>query len=159
MTSIPVSPVFSRVWWSVCIGGVTGRGAGGDRPPEPWVAYSAHSLPCSSSLFSHYLLLPHLQRPSQALGEACQCWQGPTRPPANTQGETHTWIVTGCCWVKKCTIVTVMWYHSHLSLLSHESLHKRAKYHLCVLVSVSYGDAVNCKRVRLKSYRCEHTSF
>lgn len=174
--SFPFSPVSSRVRWSVCIGGVIGRGARGDRPPEPWVAHSAHSLPGPSSLFSHYLLLPHLQCSSQTLGETCKCWQGPTRPPANTQGEKHTWIVTrGCYWVKKkvhdcdndssfsyfphiCSYLKCNIIHIYLPY-QHESLHKHAKYHLCVLVSVSHGDAVNCKRVRLKSYRCEHTSF
>lgn len=62
--SFPFSSDFFRVWRFVCIGGVVGRGACCDRPPHPWLADSAHSLPCSPSLLSHYLLLPHLQCPS-----------------------------------------------------------------------------------------------
>lgn len=91
MTFIPFSPVFFRVWWGICFGGVIGRRACCDRPPDPRVAHSAHPLPCSSSLLGHYLLLPHLQCPSQTLGETGECWQGPTGSPANTQGEKHSW--------------------------------------------------------------------
>lgn len=78
-----------RVRWAVCTGGLTGGGAGCNRPPDPRVALFANSLPGSSALLSHHLLLPHHQRPSQALGEADQRWQSTAEPSTRTPGERH----------------------------------------------------------------------
>lgn len=86
-----VSPS-DRVRRAVCIGSVIGRGAGCYWPPDPRVALFAHSLPGSSPFLSHHLLLPHLQRPSQTLGKACECRQSTAGPSTRTRGEKHAAI-------------------------------------------------------------------
>lgn len=85
-------PASYRVRRPVCLGSVIRRGAGCDWPPDTRVALSANSLPGSSPLLSHHLLLPHLQRPSQTLGEAGERWQSAAGQTTNTQGEEHAAI-------------------------------------------------------------------
>lgn len=84
-----IFPHSCSVWWAVCAGGLTGGGAGCNRPPDPRVALFAHSLPGSSALLSHHLLLPHHQRSSQALGKAGQRWQSTAEPSTRAPGEKH----------------------------------------------------------------------
>lgn len=68
-------------------GGPGGGGAGGHRPADTRLAHGPCALPGTPALIRHHLLLPHLQRPPEAVGEDHQCG-GAAEPAALLCGES-----------------------------------------------------------------------